>query len=386
MTRQINIGFVPLTDAAPIIVAHELGFAEEEGFSLSLVRERSWATIRDKLAFGVFDAAHILLPIALELPHSRGPTRTRIDVPLTLNMNGNSFVASSIVAERLAQAGAVFGNARSLGEAIIALGRERRLRIAVPFMQSMHVTMLRYLLRQLGHNPDEFVDFQVSPPSRIEQVLQAGDVDAFMVGAPWATNAVENGSGQLMLTSNSIWQGAPEKVLGIPHRWLETNRPDAEALVRALYRAGAWCAEATNAPVLSEILSRDIYVDVNATVIEQYLQGQIALNNRGHVAYDPLALQFDIKRIGFPWKSSAAWIAEQNAPYWGIDAATARDTARALCRTDVFRSALESIYAPMPYANEKLEGSLETQTAVPGRGEPMLGPDAFFDGSIYEIV
>lgn len=386
MTRAMNIGFVPLTDAAPIIAAHELGFAEEEGLSLHLTRERSWATIRDKLAYGVFDAAHILLPIAFELPHSKGPTRTHIDVPLILNMNGNSFVASTQVAQRLAQAGSVFGNARSLGEAIIALGSAQKLRIAVPFMHSMHVTMLRYLLKQLGTHPEDVVDFYVSPPSQIETVLRAGDVDAFMVGAPYGSNAVENGSGQLMLTSNSIWQGAPEKALGIPHQWLEDNRADAEALIRAIYRAGAWCAQATNASVLSEILSREPYLNMNASVIEQYLQGTVAINDTGHVAHDPLALRFDTMRIGFPWKSSAAWIAEQNAPYWGMDVETARATARKLCRPDVYRTALESLYAPMPFANEKLEGSLTVQTTVPGRSDPVLGPDAFFDGSIFEVA
>ncbi len=386
MTRQINAGFVPLTDAAPLIVAHELGFAEEEGLTLNLIREHSWATIRDKLAFGVFDAAQLLLPIAFELPHSLGPARTHIDVPLFLNMNGNSFVASNSLASRLAEAGSVFGDARSLGEAIVKLGQDRPLRVAVPFMQSMHVTMLRYLVKQLGHAPDDVLEFFVSPPSQIETVLCAGDVDAFMVGAPWATNAVENGSGQLMLTSNSIWQGAPEKALGIPHDWLEDNRGDAEALVRALYRAGVWSAQRSNAAVLSEILSRDTYLDLNASVIEQYIRGHISISAHGNTVIDPMALQFDLMRIGFPWKSSAAWIAEQNAPYWGLTPEEARTTARKVCRTDVYRSALESMYVPMPFANEKVEGSLLVQTTVPGQGDPVLGPDAFFDGSIFEVA
>jgi len=94
MTYKIDIGYVPLTDAAPLIVAHELGFAQEEGIDLNLIREHSWATIRDKLRFGLLDAAQILFPTALEMSLEAGGAQTRIDVPMVLNLNGNSFVAT----------------------------------------------------------------------------------------------------------------------------------------------------------------------------------------------------------------------------------------------------------------------------------------------------
>jgi len=268
---------------------------------------------------------------------------------------------------------------------MITLGAQEPLRIAVPFMQSMHVTMLRFLVSQLGGDADEVLDFIISPPSEAEDLLRSGRVDAFMIGAPWATNAVENGSGHLMLTSNSIWQGAPEKALGVRHDWLEKNTETACALVRAIYRAGAWIAHSTNIPVLGEILSRREYLDLNAGVIEPHLNGEIMVDPLGGLMRDPFALRFDPKEVGFPWKSSAAWIAEQNARYLGVDAQVARETARDICRTDIFRKALESMRVSLPQANEKIEGSLPAPTSVSWANDLVLGPDAFFDGSIFDV-
>lgn len=386
MTRPINIGYVALTDAAPLIAAVEMGFAQEEGLSLNLIRERNWSTVRDKLSYGIFDAAHVLLPLATALTLGLGPVHCKIDIPMILNMNGNAFVASTGLAARMDAAGSKLGDARAFGVALIELARQKPIRVAVPFLQSMHVTMLRYLVQCLGADASRVFEFQVSSPSLIETLLRNGAVDAFMVGAPWGTKAVENGDARLMLTSNSIWQGAPEKVLGIRAKWLTQNERLAVRLTRAIYRGANWVADKNNTALTSEIMSRSTYLDIDAQTIEHNLRGENIVRQNGLVTVDPLALQFDARRIGFPWKSSIGWVAAQNAPFWKFNPDQARKLAAQSCRTDIYRNALAPISGPLPLANEKIEGSLTIPTAVPGLHDLVLGPDAFFDGRIFDTA
>jgi ABC-type nitrate/sulfonate/bicarbonate transport system substrate-binding protein len=384
MTVALTLGFVPLTDAAPLIVAHELGFAEEEGLHLTLVRENTWSSVRDKLAYGVFDAAHLLAPMSIAMTLGLGPVRGRIDVPFVLNMNGNAFVAGWPLAEKLTGAGARFGDARSFGQALLACSGDGPIRVGVPFMTSMHVCMLRYLVTSLGGKASDVFDFVVCPPPMIEDVLISGKIDAFMVGAPWGNQAVENNVGKLMLTGNSIWQAAPEKVLALRHDWLEENRDEAQKLVRALYRASLWAMRKGNHTTLSEILSRARYLNVAGDILDQMIRGRIALDGSGAIAVQPNSLRFGGTAVSFPWKSAAAWIAEQEAPYWGIPIPLARSAARDAFRSDVYRSALSPINAPLPLASEKLEGMFAQPTQVSASRELTLGPDAFFDGTIYD--
>jgi len=207
-----------------------------------------------------------------------------------------------------------------------------------------------------------------------------------MVGAPWWTKAVENGSGRLLLTSNSIWQGAPEKVLGLRSDWLQANEVAATRLTRAVYRAGNWISDVSNTSVVSEFLSKRAYLDMDAATIEYNLRNSIVANAEGALIHDPLALQFDAQRIGFPWQSSIGWIAKQNAKYWGVEPKYAYQVAAAQCRSDIFRNAVESLSGPIPTASAKLEGSLRQATPAPGLNNPIFGPDAFFDGEIFDPV
>lgn len=386
MSVPINIGFVPLTDAAPLIIAHEMGFAREEGLSLNLSRELNWSTVRDKLGFGILDGAHLLLPLALSLSLGAGPVFCEIDIAMIMNMNGNALVVNHQLANALKVAGCQTGDARSFAKTMIKLTANGPVRIGVPYMDSMHVTMLRHLILRLGERPENVFEFHVSSPSAIESLLKSGDVDAFMVGAPWGARAVENDTGCLILSSNSIWQGAPEKVLGLRRDWVNENEELSVRLTRAVYRAANWVANRSNASVASEILTRFEYLDMDAALIEHNLRGEVVVSSSGTTIFDPLAIQFDANRIGFPWHSSIGWVAEQNAAFWKIDKSVARQLSTECCRTDLYRKALESIYGPVPSANAKLEGSLAELTPVSGSNDPILGPDAFFDGEIYDLA
>lgn len=384
MSAQVNIGYVPLMDAAPLIVAVEMGLAAEEGLHINLMRENSWSSVRDKLTYGLLDGAHLLYPMAIAMTLGKGTSPSQIDVPMVMSMNGNSFVASNEFASKLRDKGADGQDAKLLGEALIKCSEDRPIRVAVPFLHSMHVTMLRYLISELGGEVETTLDFMVCPPSLIEDMLAAGEIDAFMVGAPWGANAVDNGVGEMMLASSAIWQAAPEKVLGLRHEWMSNNPKVAQSLVRVLYRAGVWISEVKNASVVSELLSRPKYLNLNASLLERALTGEILLNGKGKTMRDPLALLLDADRVGFPWQSGADWIAKQNAPYWDEDPLACSMIAQGLCRPDIYRKSLESLMAPMPASNAKLEGSLTEATSVAGQNDPVFGPDAFFNGEIFD--
>jgi NitT/TauT family transport system ATP-binding protein len=386
MTLVLECGFLPLTDAAPLIIAAEMGFAEEEGIALRLQRENNWASIRDKIAFGIYPVAHMLSPMALAMSLGLGPVNTTIDVPIVLNMNGNALVASHTFTDRLKEADVRFNDPASVGRALIRLGRQERIRIGVPFMQSMHVAMLRFLITQLGVQPSEVIDFKVAPPPLLGHVLAANEVDAFMVGAPWGSKAVEDGVAQLILNSSTLWNAAPEKVLGVNRHWSDNNPDLLDRFLRALHRAGVWIANNRSTEALGEILAKPKYIDVNADIIEQALHGRLALNQSGSFVMDPLAIRFGDTSISFPWQSGAVWIAHNEANSWGVSREQAHTAALDCFRPDIYRRALAGIGAPLPLGDQKVEGLFGVAETVPSYNDLLLGPDRFFDGTVFDLT
>ncbi|PCH95170.1 MAG: hypothetical protein COB84_06560 [Rhodobacteraceae bacterium] len=173
MMRTVTVGFVALTDAAPLIVAKELGFAEEEGLDLHLSRENSWSAIRDKLSFGLIDAAHMLSPMAIAMSLGLGTAKSPTHAVMVLSQNGNSFLAGQELHKELTALGAKPFDAASLGAALIARAQTRPVKIAVPFMTSMHVALLQFLVQSCGGDPRQCLDFVVSPPHMVDRVLLA---------------------------------------------------------------------------------------------------------------------------------------------------------------------------------------------------------------------
>jgi len=146
---KVDIGYVPLTDAAPLIVAYELGFGFEEGIQLVLHREVSWANIRDKIGFDIYQGAHMLSPMPIAMAMGMGPTKSKPIVPMILSQNGNGLVVKPEILSKLQALGAKFNNPASIAKAMKKLGAQKTIRIGVPFLQSMHVSLMRYLLEQV---------------------------------------------------------------------------------------------------------------------------------------------------------------------------------------------------------------------------------------------
>jgi len=385
-TVTLAAGFIPLVDAAPLAIAHELGFAEEEGLALDLRRAPSWSTLRDMLALGQIEAAHMLSAVPVALALGMGGLPVRLDALMVLSVGGNAVTVSRPLAARMREAGHDFGfhDAAAAGRALIDAA-EGTLRIAVPFPFSMHAELLYYWLDTLGLAAPQALDVRTVPPPLMAQALAAGEIDAFCVGAPWGSIAVDEGAGEMLLPTSAIWAFAPEKVLAVRHDWAEAEPDLTGRLMRACYRACRWLGEAANLSTASEILAREAYVNVPAEILERALTGQMIVSPRGEIRRAPGYMTFHDGAATFPWRSQAAWLGARMAARMGLERAPAIAAAQAVFRPDLYRRNLRGTGAELPGASAKLEGALTAPTAVASEsGRLILRPDVFFDGRIFD--
>jgi NitT/TauT family transport system ATP-binding protein len=376
MTRTVlNCGYVPLVDCAPLVIAKELGFAAEEGLELNLFSQRSWSALRDMLAFGHLDAAHMLSPMPVAMSIGLGNLPAHVDALMVLSVNGTVFGVSNDLADRIGPV--PFGDARGL-LAALKIHMQRPIRIGVPFHHSMHRLLLSYWTATA---PDLKIEPITVPPPRMADAVADGSVDAFWVGEPWGSVAVRHGVARLMMTNRDVWQFAPEKVLAARREWIAQNDQTAASLMRAVFKASAWLDVQKNISLAVEILARSEHLSMSPEYIDPALSCDIMTSRNASSQSAQRFLQFHVHSASFPWRSQAAWIAAQlGADSDGIE------LAKGCFRTDLYRKNLADICADLPAASEKEEGALRTATAVPStRGSMILAADAFFDGRTFDF-
>lgn len=384
-TRSLKIGFMPLVDAAPVIVARELGFAEEEGLDLVLQRAPSWSLLRDRLVHGESDAAQMLSPVPVAMALGLGGVPVQLDALSVLSVNGNVIGVSTAVAQRLRDAGFVpdFCDATAAGRALGALSGP--LRVGVPFPFSMHAELLDYWLSAFSDPSGAQVQIRTVPPPLMADAIAADEIDVFCVGEPWGSKTVENGDGELLLPGAAIWQFAPEKVLAARSDWVAANPDSTARLLRAVWKAAQWLSRKDKQSTIAEILSWPENLAVPVEMIERALSGRIMYTPRGDARQVPHMLEFYSGAATFPWRSQAAWIGCRLARRFDLDPAEAMRKAAGVFRSDLYRQVLGPIGADQPGASEKIEGSLKVPTPVASdRGDLILGPDTFFDGAIFD--
>ena len=381
----VNCGFLPLVDSAPLIVAQTLKFAAQEGLDLKLVRQPSWSALRDMLALGHLDAAHMLSPMPVVMSLGLGGLSAKIDALMVMSVNGTVIGASNALADRMREVGWAGGFGDPVGTANALLAASPTpLRIGVPFPFSMHRLLLNYWLQSHPACSDGRLEIVTVPPPRMAEALAEGALDVFCVGEPWGSIAVQRANATLLLPSSAIWQFSPEKVLGVRHEFTQTNPRTCEALMRAVYNAARWLDVPDNKPLAIEILTRSRHLDVAEQTLEPAITGRIVTRLGTPAVDSENFLMFHRQAANFPWRSQAAWIGEQLAQLHGLDPGPAQQTAKDSFRSDLYRRALGPMSVDLPGASEKLEGAMVHRTAVAStRGHMILGPDAFFDGAIF---
>jgi len=390
LSEKLTIGFLPLVDACLPILAHEHGFAQEEGLELSFVRDVSWATVLDRLLYGHSDAAHMLAPLAIATTLGRGRPAQPLSAPFVLGLNGNGITIRSDLAERISPEGGL-GNPRDVGtrlaEEVRALKASgRRLRFGVVHRFSSHSYMLRYWLAACGIRPDEDIEIVTVPPPFVADALANGEIDGSCVGEPWNSVSVERGVGQIVLATAQIWRRGVEKVLAMRENVLEERRPAFEALIRAMRKAGQHFIDPANFDANSSILARPEYVGADPRLIRYAIADQLVLRHGGEpIHYSDFMFQYR-EAANFPWVSQAEWLYTQMVRWDGLEF-SAEDAAKAahVFRPDVYRTALKGTGDLLPGASSKVEGSLARPTqATAQQGSIVLSQNSFFDDRVFD--
>jgi two-component system, oxyanion-binding sensor len=353
---KLVIGFIPLLDCASLVIAAERGFAAEEGLDLRLVRETSWANIRDRVIVGHFDAAHMLAPMTIASTLGIGHLKCPFIAPMSLGLGGNAITLSIPLWEAMTQQGAVAGDFTSRqGAALkrVISARERAqlepLTFGMVYPFSCHNYELRHWLAAAGIDPDRDVRLAVIPPPLLADALRAGQIDGFCVGEPWNSVAVEAGVGTIATPTTALWPVSPEKVLGFRAEWAERYPEQLFGLLRAVYRAAAWTERPENHAEVAKLLAAPGYVGVSAGLLHRALTGRLVLQP----GTDPTSLRdFFVPAshaATFPRISHAVWIYEQMVRWRQTESLPDHAAAaRATYRPDLYRAALEQLDVDIP--------------------------------------
>ncbi len=348
MTKPLRIGFIPLVDAAALIVAVDRGFAKAEGLDVELVREVSWSNVRDKLNIGLFDAAHLLAPVAIASSLGLGHVKVPIVAPFNLGLNGNAITISpALHAAIMVQLDGDPADPMATAKALARVVADRKARGADPltfgmtFPFSTHNYQLRFWMAAGGVDPDEDVRLVVLPPPFMVDSLANGHVDAFCVGAPWNSVAVDLGVGFILHYVADILARAAEKVLAVRQRWADANPDLLAALIRAHQRAAEFIEQPENRPEASAILGHPDRVGVSAEVIQRTLDGRLKVTPDGRFRESDRYLMVARRAAARPDPVQAAWLYAQMVR-WGQTSLSlqALKTAQAVFRPDLYDEAL----------------------------------------------
>lgn len=271
--RPLRLGFVPLTDCAPLVMAQELGLFKKHGLDVRLSRELGWATVRDKIVHGDLDAAHALAAMPLAATLGLGSIACDCLTALVLNQHGNAITLSADLWKRGVRDG------KTLREEIVRSRRERMFTFGVVFPFSSHRHLLRKWLAAHGIDPERDVHFAVVPPPQMVANLKAGHLDGFCVGEPWNSLAVHARAGWIAATSAELDPGYPEKVLMVRADFAARQHDEHMALIAALREACEFCDQPENREKIATTLAQREFVGAPAEILKRGLAGQLDCGN-----------------------------------------------------------------------------------------------------------
>ena len=388
--ERVTLGFIPLTDCAPLVVAKEKGWFAEQGLDVTLSKETSWANVRDKLSIGVLDGAHMLAPMPLASSLGLGPFAKPMVTAMSLGLNGNAVTVSEALFQRMNEAAPEAMaesplSARALKSVIDARREagEAPLTFATVFPYSGHNYQLRYWMAAAGIDPDRDVRLVVVPPPQVVSRLREGVVDGYCVGEPWNQLAVQSGLGRVLITSYEIWNNHPEKVLGVTEEWAEQNPETHKALIRALLQATRWMDRPENRLEVVERISGPRYLNAPEHVVRMSMAGSFQYAPREMPKALPDFNVFHRFHANFPWRSHAVWLLTQMVRWGQLSEPTDLcSVAEQVYQPDIYRQAAVELGIPVPPKDCKPEGEHDLPWAL-GDGGP-VGSDLFLDGRRFD--
>jgi nitrate/nitrite transport system substrate-binding protein len=291
--KDLKVGFIPITCATPIIMAHPMGFYSKHGLNVEVVKTAGWAVIRDKTLNKEYDAAHMLSPMPLAITLGAGSTAIPYTMPAVENINGQAIT-------------------------LAVKHKDKRdpktwkgMKFAVPFDYSMHNYLLRYYVAEHGLDPDQDIQIRAVPPPEMVANLRADNIDGFLAPDPVNQRAVYDGVGFIHVLSKDIWDRHPCCAFAASKEFV-TGMPNAyAALLKSIIDATAFATKPENRKQIAEAIAPANYLNQPVTVVEQVLTGTFA-DGLGNVRNVPDRIDFD----PFPWQSFAVWILTQ-MKRWG---------------------------------------------------------------------
>ena len=387
-TTLLTAGFLPLLDSVLLALAREKGFAEDEGLELRLVRETSWANIRDRAAVGHFDIAQMLAPMPIAASLGLTPLATPMITPVVLGLGNNAITVSKDLWQAMADHGApgdlAAGPAGAALRQVVA-SSPRKLRFGVVHQTSSHNYELRYWLAASGIRPDVDTEIVVLPPPLLPEALGSGGIDGYCVGEPWNSVGVATQGAHIATVKASIWQSSPDKVIGMRTAWAEAHPDLVAGVIRAIYRAGIWCSDPANLEEAAGIMAGAAYLNHPRGIVERALTGMLDAGGGG-VRHVPDYFIPHASAANFPWKSHALWYYSQMVRWGEVSQSAGNATVAAgTFRPDLYRAALAPLGAAAPDADYKTDGERRQPGLFPaGPSSLILGPDLFFDGSVFD--
>ncbi|MDA0304703.1 MAG: CmpA/NrtA family ABC transporter substrate-binding protein [Proteobacteria bacterium] len=290
---KLNVGFVPITCATPIIMAKPLGFYKKYGLDVDVIKTAGWAVSRDKSLSGEYDAAHMLTPMPLSISMGAGSTKTPWTMPAVENVNGQAITLAMKHKDK----------------------RDPKMwkgfKFAVPFEYSMHNFLLRYYVAEHGLDPDKDIQIRVLPPPEMVANLRAGNVDGYLSPDPFNQRAVYDGVGFIHLLTKDIWDKHPCCAFAASRSFIDENPNTFLALFKSVIDATTYASERGNRKEIAKAIAPKNYLNQPVTVVEQVLTGVYA-DGLGNVKNVPDRIDFD----PFPWHSMGVWIMTQ-MKRWG---------------------------------------------------------------------
>jgi nitrate/nitrite transport system substrate-binding protein len=339
--KEINIGFMPLTDCASVVMASLLGLDEKYGVKFVLSKEASWAGVRDKLSSGDLDAAHVLYGLIYGVQMGIGGQKKDMAVLMNLNHNGQAITLSG----KLAQQGAVDGP--SLAK--LMRDEPRGYTFAQTFPTGTHAMWLYYWLAAHGIHPLRDAKVITVPPPQMVATMQAGNMDGFCAGEPWNQRAIMDGVGITAAMTQDIWPDHPEKVLGCSLDFVRRYPNTCRAMVAAILDAGKWIdSSPANQRQMAETIASKAYVNTSKEAIEQGVLGAMKFYNDG--------------AVNFPYLSDGMWFLTQHRR-WGLlkEDPDYLAVAQAVNQITLYRQAAELTGTPLP------SGSMRSSTLMDGK-------------------
>ncbi|MCZ8253979.1 MAG: CmpA/NrtA family ABC transporter substrate-binding protein [Hylemonella sp.] len=291
--KDLKIGFIPITCATPLIMAHPLGFYRQQGLNVEVVKTAGWALIRDKMLNKEYDATHFLSPMPLAISLGLGSNATPMNVATIQNTNGQAITLALKHKDK----------------------RDPKdwkgFKFAVPFDYSMHNFLLRYYVAEHGLNPDTDIQIRVVPPPEMVANLRAGNIDGFLGPDPFNQRAVYEEVGFIHILTKELWNGHPCCAFGTSTEFIQKNPNTFAALYRSVLTAAAMARKPENRELIAKVIAPQAYLNQPEVVIQQVLTGKFA-DGLGSIKTVPDRADFD----PMPWQSMAVWMLTQ-MQRWG---------------------------------------------------------------------